>query len=297
MANVEPSYFLPPQWNYHLGGPIALGNILSNPKEPQYAINDEDRQPLPPFTINDTKPSFKATITTKSATSAGIGSSLLQLFGFSADVNVSRAKNRTYTIEAKNLTVQEINPKPLWVEKCFTRADVADHIKRYGPKRLYMIIGIMAVESASVASDVGKKSLFESKIGASFVAGGAPLDANVHGSVERERGTTASFGESDFVLGYKLREITYLREKKEVGVMKDVKGGVLDDDDGEGIGKEADEEKNEEAMELKFVRLEEDSVGADDFEYVGLQASAEGGGGDSFELVLPMYEDEVDDDG
>jgi hypothetical protein len=278
---------------------LTYPQILSNPKEPQYAINDEDRAPLPPFTINDTKPSFKATISAKSATSAGIGSSLLQLFGFSADANVSHSKNRTYTIEAKKLTVQEINPKPLWVEKCFARTDVADHIKRYGPKRLYMIIGIMAVESATVASDVGKKNLFESKVGASFTAGGVPLDANVHGSVEREKGTSASFGESDFVLGYKLREISYLREKKQVGVMKDVKGGVLDDDDEvEDSGKEKEEGREEEEMELKFVRLEEGQVGADDFEFVGLQASTEDGdGGNSFEFVVPVYEDGFDDAG
>src|SRR5271163_4901824 len=116
MTNVETSYFFPPQWNFHVGGPIALGNILSNPKEPQNAINDEDKEALPKLIIDDTKPNFKAVISAKTAASAGVSSSLLQLFGFSADVNLERSKKRIYTIEAKKLHVQEINPKPLYVE-------------------------------------------------------------------------------------------------------------------------------------------------------------------------------------
>ncbi|RMZ76079.1 hypothetical protein DV737_g4976, partial [Chaetothyriales sp. CBS 132003] len=133
IANVDTSYFVPLQWNFHVGGPIALGNILSNPKEPQNSINDEDKGALARLMINDTKPNFKAVITTRAVTSAGLSSSLLQLFGFSANVKVKRSKKRAYTIEAQTLHVQEINPKPLYVEKRLKRADATDHMDRYGP--------------------------------------------------------------------------------------------------------------------------------------------------------------------
>jgi len=301
MTNVETSYFFPPQWNYHVGGPIALGNIISNPREPQNAINDEGKEPLPKLSIGDTKPDFEAVITAQTVISAGIGSSLLQLLGISADVDFERQKIHQFTIKAKKLHVQEINPKPLYVEKCFLHSDVADYLARYKAKRLYMIIGIMAVTSATVATDIGKERRFEAKLGASFVAAGTPLDANVHGSARNNKGAKASFGESDFILAYKLREISYLKEKKTIGKMTDVKKGTVLDDKYRG-GEMSDQVPDGEGeMVLKFVSLEEEAVSASDFEFVGLRGEVSSGansdkGAEVVEFVLPTYEDELDED-
>jgi hypothetical protein len=177
---------------------------MYDPKAPQYALNDEDRQPLPKLFIDDLKPQFKATITDDRAKSAGIGSSLLQLFGFSADLNAERSKKRIWTIEAEQLLTQEINPKSSYVETCFKHSEVQNFLQKTNfRKELYMIIGIMAVSSATVSSEIGRKHLFGAKLGASFgpVTFGVPLDAHLNGSTSAERGTQASFGKSDFILG------------------------------------------------------------------------------------------------
>jgi len=212
MANVQTSYFFPPQWTFQAGGPISLGNILSDPKAPQYALNDEDRQPLPKLFVDDTKPHFAVTITDNSAKSAGIGSSLLQFFGFSADLNVERGNTLTWTIEAEELATQEINPKASYVETCFKHPEVQSFLRKTKfRKELYMITGIMAVSSATVSSEIGKKHLFSAKLGASLApVATVPLDAHVSGAISSDHGKQAAFGKSDFILG-RLRYFPYFR--------------------------------------------------------------------------------------
>ncbi|KPI45615.1 uncharacterized protein AB675_733 [Cyphellophora attinorum] len=294
MANVETSYFFPPQWNYRVGGPISLGNILSDPKQPQRALNDEQKKTLPKLIVDDTKPNFKAVIAAKHALSAGVGSSLLQLFGFSADVSFERSKKRIWTIEADKIHVQEIDPKPLYVEDCFQHPDVLDHMQRAKAKQLYMIVGVMAAEAATVSSDVGKRHLFGGRFGISAVpAGGVPVDANVSASTEREEDAQASFGASDFILGYKLREITFLLEEKKVVSMKDVKKGTLLDDAAseEDPGGVDSDHQNREVV-ARCVQLEEERVGPDDFEFVGLEGDITADGESMHhrvEFAVPIY--------
>lgn len=204
MTNVEVSYFLPPQWNFHLGGPLGLGNIIYDPKAPQFAINDEDRLPLPKLFIDDEKPTFKAVLAESRANSAGIGSSLLQLFGISADIKFERSNKRIWTIEAETLHIQEINPKPLWVEKCFQQQEVQQELKRTKYRKdVYIVTGIMAGSNASVSCEIGKWRLVDAKLGVNMAAvtGGVPLDVHVEGSASSERTTEASFEKSNFILG------------------------------------------------------------------------------------------------
>src|SRR5271156_6446967 len=127
MANLVTTYFFPPQWDFELGGEIALGNIIADPLKPQEALNEDKKETLP--TVKEKgKPDFKATITVDLTQSVGLGTSLLQLFGFGVDVKAERGKTRIYEITAKNLVKQEINPQATWAEKCFKHDEVAAHL-------------------------------------------------------------------------------------------------------------------------------------------------------------------------
>ncbi|KAH0837206.1 hypothetical protein AYO21_08136 [Fonsecaea monophora] len=306
MANVQTSYFFPPQWTFHVGGPISLGNILHDPKTPQYALNDEDRQPLPKLFIDDTKSHFAVTITNNKAKSAGIGSSLLQLFGFSADLAAERTKTLTWTIEADQLATQEINPKASYVETCFKHPEVQSFLRKTKfRKELYMITGIMAVSSATVSSEIGQKHLFSAKLGGNLapVAAGVPVEAHVSGSISGDRGKQGSFGKSDFILGgansfeaYKLRKIQYLKTQS-VKDMKDVYSGTVLDNDRPALPLGDEVEEEDQTAEAQFLGLEDSVAGRDEFEFAAVEAQVsrrESSGGETIEFVLPVESEDVE---
>jgi hypothetical protein len=278
MANVVISYFFPPQWNFEYGGAISLGNIIDDPNMPQNALNEEDRQPLPRLTVNHTKPLFKATISVDLQQSAGLGTSLLQLFGFGADIKAERGKTRVYTIEAEKLLTQEINPLSTYVEKYFNHAEVKSHLERTGFRDLYMVVGIMAASTATVSSDIGRKRLFEGKVGANFAPAGAPVALEASASHKSETRAQVSFGKSDFILGYRLRKITYMKTGR-LKKMEDVKRGTVLDDD-------AELQSPEMIYDVNFHRLEEKEIDAREFELESVIVEDEESG-EKFEFVVP----------
>ena len=290
MANPEPSYFFPPSWNFQLNGAIKLGNIITDPKKPQSYLNEDNRSPLPALIIDHTKPTFHATITADTTRSAGVGSSLLQLFGFAADLTLERGKHTTWTIAAEQLLTQEIDPKPAWVETCFAHPEVQRELQQAKYRRdLYMVVGVMAASAATVSSEVGTRRLFATKLGVNLapVAGGVPVEVHVEGKVGGEKGVEAGFGKSDFVLAYKIRKISYLKTMR-VKKMSDVtKGTVLD---GDAVGEEVEKE-----AVFELLKLDADDVGADEFDLEAVTArvdapGSEGGSGSGsggLQFVLP----------
>jgi hypothetical protein len=183
MANPTLSYFLPPQGeSEHETGPVLLGNIISNLKVPQYALNADKRLPLPPLFLNKRKPSFKVKLTVDSTQNAGLDLSLFSLFGFDGGFDVERGKRQTYTIDAVERLTQEINPSTEWVVECFKLPAIVKHLQDKGYKDLYLITGIMAAMSATVESHSKRKQLLGVKAGVNFAAAGVPLGVWAHAS-------------------------------------------------------------------------------------------------------------------
>lgn len=204
MSNTVLYYFFPPQWDFDYGGPISLGNIIADPRVPQYAINKDERLKVPDFFKNKRVPKFKAKITADSKQSVGINISLLSLFGLDADVNFERSKKQEYTIEAESRLTQEIDPSSEYVKSCFEQPAMKRHFAEKGYKDVYMISGIMAATKATVSSQSVKKTLFGGKFGISGAAAGVPLGGGAHASTESNTEAEVSVGESDFILAYRL---------------------------------------------------------------------------------------------
>ncbi|ETN39161.1 uncharacterized protein HMPREF1541_05384 [Cyphellophora europaea CBS 101466] len=274
MANEETSYFFPPKWHFQLGGPIALGSIIEDSRKPQASLNygEPNPQPLPKPTVDITKPNFKATIVIDTSVSTGIGTSLLQIFGFGVDLDAERGRRRVYEIEAELLRTQEIEPEQDWVKKAFANEEVQRVLRRNKFRiDLYMITGIMSATKASVCTDSDRRVLFNAKVGVDLTVstgGTAPLGVNVKGGTKVERSTKASFGASDFILGYRLRKITYVKFSRKIRMEDVLKGTVLDGD--------AKAPKPETVDDSEFLRLENEDIGADEFGLNSAIAQTEG---------------------
>lgn len=266
MANETKSYFFPPQWNYQLGGPIALGNIIADPKKPQICLNDEDpnRPPLPRLTVDHSKPDFKAKIVADTSVSAGIGTSLLQIFGFGVDLSAEHGKKRTYVIDARDILTQEIEPKDSFVEACFKDPATERYLRSKRFRReVYMITGVISATDATVSTGDETRKLFDGQVGVDFTAasgGAAPLGLHVKSGTKKENSSEASFGRSSFILGYRLRKISYLKNIRVKNQDDFREQAVLDDGDGPADGDNIVEE-------AVFEGLEEDFVDADEFDF------------------------------
>ena len=288
MADEVTSYFFPPKWHFQVGGPVALGSIIEDPKKPQASLNYEEPnpQPLPRLTVDHSKPDFKTKIVADTSVSAGIGTSLLQIFGFGVDVDVERGRRRVYEIEAEQLRTQEIEPVQSWVEKAFAYEEV-QRVLRKNKFRidLYMITGIKSATKASVSTDIGRRVLFNTKFGIDLTVptgGAAPIGLNVKGGTKIDRSTTASFGASDFILGYRLRKITYVKFSRKMRMDDVLKGTVLDGD--------AKAQRPETVDDAEFIRLEDEDIGADEFELSSVVAQIEGDE-QALEFVVPEIEE------
>ncbi|KPI42246.1 uncharacterized protein AB675_9606 [Cyphellophora attinorum] len=272
MTNIKPAYFFPPQWHYQTGGPIALGSIISDAKEPQRALNYEpdgvtNRPALPRLTANTSEPQFETTISANVSHSVNIDTSLLQIFGFGVGLKVERKKKRIYRIQTQNLLIQEFDPKSTYVEQCFQHAEVQRYLHDTKfRKDLYMIIGVMSATSATVSTDIGRSYLFGGNVGVDLTiptGGAAPVAINLGGEQGRGKFQTGSFGKSDFILGYRLRKITFIKTMR-VKRMEDVYTGALLEDSDQAPA----EVEHEEAA--KFVRLETQPIDGDEFSYIDL---------------------------
>jgi hypothetical protein len=157
-----------------------------------------------------------------------------------------------------------------------------------GYKDVYMISRIMAAAKAIVSSQSAIKTLFRGKFGISGAPAGVPLSGGAQASTESNTEAEVSTGESDFILAYRLRKITYLKTSR-VKRMEDVKGKgtVLDDDAGA--------EEPEMEYEANFVRLKNKAIGSDEFELASIGARDEDDA-EASEFVIPLGQQEEESD-
>ena len=267
MTNVHKFYFFPPQWDFEVGGLVQLGNIIKDPKRPDEPLNDEKREALPALAINTPKPQFEVKIAVDSSNSIGAGVSLAQLFGF--DLKAERKKATLWTIKADQVLTQEIRPKDSYVEKCFLHNEVKAYLEKTKfRKDLYMIIGIKAASSATVASEDGKTTSFLGKVSVNpAAASGVPVDVHAQASTSNDANTKAEFGKSEFILAYRLRKITYLKTQRVKNNEDYDRGAVLDRD--------APTAEIELIHEAKFLRLEQEDTDHEEFNFPAVTATQE----------------------
>ncbi|RDW84230.1 hypothetical protein BP6252_01820 [Coleophoma cylindrospora] len=231
-----------PTASYHLcldfstappdNGPLKLGSILKNldidglapvnenshikvEEEVCWPRNGPDMKKGLKFSMNDLKTADFG-IWAKVFGAEGLGGKISWLSNWSSDEEL--------TIEALN--TRYFNPTTEYMTKVLESAEVVARLNVTKKKLpLYMITGLKWVEGASLSKKKAKSASVTGEVGATGPHSGTSAGGKV--SYTSEETASASFEEStDFVLGYRLRMISWKR-----GLMKisdKVAGRVLD---------------------------------------------------------------------
>jgi hypothetical protein len=197
---------------------IQLGHVLSDPLDPLFSLNADDRLEVPsPILKTSSKTGFTATRGQVRDGKFGIWAQILEGTTFGGSVNFSHIKNDTYTIE-------KVDTSFMWLAPAAAKSYIQQSVDLMGVKRflaagrfrkpVYMITGIKVARGVSVnCEDKGEKG-GTVKAMVDGTGMGIPLKAGPEAEVSSKKVKDTAFeGSDDFVFAYQLRKITCSKKK------------------------------------------------------------------------------------
>lgn len=284
MANLVKSYFLPPAWHYRPGASIFLGSIISDARAPQNSLNANTvaKGRTLEITLDDVQKNFQATIYVSKQRAGGVLGSFLSMLGIGGDLTVQKENQLVYKLEAQELRTQEINPSASYIESSLQSLDAGMFLRDTQFRQdLYIIVGLMVGLGVSISSYESSSKGVEAHLGVSGAPAGVPLEVGPKYSTSSNDSLAASFdATSAIILGYSLKRITYMKKTRSFRTAPMAKGAVLSRD------RPIPEDDDEAETYAKFVSLDDDIIGAEEFDLQSVTADEESRG-DRFEFVMP----------
>ena len=245
MAAVRPTYIVAPNWDFLPDGPISLGSLVTDPKNPARSLNRKNREPIEPTDIT-TSPKHNWSITHEELLLGRVGiwaSFLAPIFGFGADSAIHGNRDKDELYACKTLETIYFQPDQAYIAKSLQDPVVKAYTEKFWHMCVYMVTGVKIARGATLKTSSGTGFGAEVKIGLDGTPGGVPAGGGPKVTGETKKKITVKFGRSeDFVLAYQLIRI---KPKKDGSfVEKDYnKWALLDDDE------ESEAEKGARALE------------------------------------------------
>jgi hypothetical protein len=224
---MKKSYLLMPDFDCPPNGPVALGQIITSPLDPESAINTVSRIP-PPETFRSSKTAFETLIEKESSGQYGVWSQFLGLAMLGGEAGFNHSRSESSYMYVTQLDTEYITPTIEYIEKSIRQPEALKALSQQNyEKNLYMVTGIKTAIGAKMKSISTKKKGMKLKIGADLTTLGIPVQAGpmLEPSNAHSEGTAFS-NSTDFVFAYRLREI-YYSQKSGVSKVKDyIKGAA-----------------------------------------------------------------------
>jgi hypothetical protein len=233
MASVNPTYILAPNWDFLPTGPIALGSLITDPRDPKRSLNKNALIPIPPTEIVTTsKEDWSITREQLLSGSVGIWASFLApLLGVGADLALNGKRDSNEVYKCAKLETRYFLPDETYISRSLLYPVVKAYTAKFWQKSVYMVTGVKIVHGGTVETSRGEGFGAEVKVGLDGTPSGVPVGGGPKVKGERANKTTVKFGGSDdFVLGYQLIRIK--SKKNGAFTEKDYnKWALLNDDD------------------------------------------------------------------
>ncbi|KAI5362550.1 hypothetical protein Slin15195_G062060 [Septoria linicola] len=231
MSNALPVWFLPPTRDRPPVAALRLGDIIASPWDPEERINDDPPPTVAPDSIRTRhEPSWSWTKEFSRSSGGGLFASFLSLSGIGPDLHFSIDKAHREIYTAEELVTQYFVPTKSYIEQSLQDVDVADALTGPGAKkRVYMITGIKTAYGATFAAEAMRAKSTYVQIGVDATSFGVPITIGPKGHhVDAMGEKQSAAGLSDFVFGYRLRELRY--KKGKVEHKKYLKGALYERD-------------------------------------------------------------------
>lgn len=234
MAAIKPTYILAPNWDFLPDGPIFLGSLIIDPKNPARSLNMKNRIPIAPTDIT-TSPKNDWSITGEELRSGRVGiwaNFLAPILGIGADAAIHGTQDKNDLYECKTMETRYFQPDEAYIAKSLQDPVVKAYTEKFWHKSVYMVTGVKIAKGATMKTSRGTRSGAELKLGFDGTPVGLPAGGGPKVKGETNKKFTVQFGGSDdFVLGYQLIRIKLKKDRS--FVEEDFnKWALLNDDDG-----------------------------------------------------------------
>jgi len=226
-----PSYVLAPTLDTP-DGPIALGNIIRDPKVPDERDNGREPAAIPNIS-QAFKYNYHVDATTSGRQSGAFLASFLSTLGIGGDItsrhSSSNSHSFSFSFSVKVLETRKFNPSSDYIEAALHDPNVVTYIMSGTLRRrpMYMITGIMVARGASAVIQHLQERRIYVQVGVNANAAGLPLEVEPKVDVSSDSKKSVAFDDScDFVLAYRLRKIVVSR-KDDVTSKHYTKGAFL----------------------------------------------------------------------
>jgi len=215
MTVERPTYMLSPNWDILAApdGPLTLGAIMANAKDPLRELNKGSRIPLADTEITTThkKPWSFARSNSRSG-SVGFWTSLVSIFtGVEADTSIEASRSGLRSFSCTDLETRYFQPGFAYIAKALKAPFVSTFLSNNGwwnPKPLYMVTGVKIARGAQVEAGKGGSLAWKVKLGVDGTAVGAPVSLGPEASYKTEDELKETFtAMDDFVVAYRLIRI------------------------------------------------------------------------------------------
>ncbi|KAK4101057.1 hypothetical protein N658DRAFT_78610 [Parathielavia hyrcaniae] len=214
MASIIPSYILSPSWDNPPDGPIKLGSIIKDPRQPERSLNSSSREPIDGSHIGTITQSDWSIHKTSSRDGHGGGQLWASLFpraalAVSGDVGLSRTNTTAYACQ--ELVTRHFQPEDAYICASLAGRAVRAYTEQYWYRSVYMITGVKiargVVRMHSRDAARGTAAARVAVDGGESMGGlGAGMGVGVGMGVSSGR-EERFVGSQDFVLAYRLLRI------------------------------------------------------------------------------------------
>jgi hypothetical protein len=234
---LKKTYFLAPNFDYPPGGLIALGDIITDPTEPENSLNEGDRVEIPASLIQySVKTDWQTTREKLHEGKIGIWASFLQMLGIGGDIGANRMNAMLDQFKFDSMESQYFRPDDAYIEKSLQNAEVQGYIEgTRHRKAIYMITGLRIVQGASGSVGTKKGHGVTAILGVDGSPAGVPIAAGPKMELSSTISENTSFsGSSDYVYAYKLLQIRSRKGEKPAKKEFTEKAELYNDDHEEG---------------------------------------------------------------
>ena len=224
-------------------GPIAIGTIIPDPKNPARSLNKANRVPIPADSVlHSHKNDYHLTREESRQGQGGLWASFLEsIVGVTGDAQVKRSENTIERISCRLLETQAFQPDDTYIYVSLQDSDVQEYLDvSWFESPVYMITGLKIARGVSAETVQEVEYKVKGKTSVNVAPAGVPGTAGPSGEwVSKSRETAGFTGSSDFVWAYRLIRI-YKRKNDDVSQESYNKGALygLDESEKEDSGPE-----------------------------------------------------------
>lgn len=215
------TYILVPHHDFPADGPIVLGSIITDLRDPGDSLNKESIVEIP-SKYTSHKQDWRHTIELRRDGRTSVWARYLSFLGLHGNFGASFDARTTEHYRIEDLETTYFSPTQAYIEEAVNKPDIRSYLKgsRYAP--VYMITGVKIARGPG-SEVISKRTLGrEGHAHFGFFMAGSPLTLDAGDMMLHQAGAdnTSFRGSSDFVIGFRLAKITFYENAEGVRVPK-----------------------------------------------------------------------------